>query len=421
MSFKFSITICGAGIAGVACAYYLSKMHSGLKIILIDKYQPLAFTTSKSGENYRDYWPQKHMSHFVSRSIELMKELKTEHGADVFELRPSGYHFVSHEQEHNILGLSSEEAKQHDIEILLDSETIHSQYAYLDPGIKKILHIKNAGSMDVNGLGSLMFKCSRAQGVHFVQDEILDIKQDKKGFALKLNSGETLNSDLLLIASGPFLNHLASMIGIHFPIYNTIQNKIFMPDPKKIIPRSMPFTIYTDEQLLDWSVEEKVLLESDSELNYLLQKLPGGLHIKPEGNGIKMGWAFNTKNETPNWEIPNSELFPQIVLKGACRIIPSLKAYERNIPIPLIHYSGYYTRTKENWPLIGQTEIPNAYVLGALAGYGTMSACAGGELCAKTILGLDPLPSYARYFSPMRSRDEEVIQLINAINYDGQL
>lgn len=49
-----TIIICGAGIAGIATAYYLGKSNDQLNIILIDKNQPLSFTTSKSGENFRN-------------------------------------------------------------------------------------------------------------------------------------------------------------------------------------------------------------------------------------------------------------------------------------------------------------------------------------------------------------------------------
>ncbi|MGC1513935.1 MAG: FAD-dependent oxidoreductase, partial [Maribacter sp.] len=75
MDKKSRIIICGAGIAGVASAYYLLKKEKGITVILIDKNQPLSFTTSKSGENFRDYWPQKPMRDFVSDSIHLMNEL----------------------------------------------------------------------------------------------------------------------------------------------------------------------------------------------------------------------------------------------------------------------------------------------------------------------------------------------------------
>ena len=69
------ITICGAGIAGIATAYYLAVKYHQLNIILIDKNQPMSLTTSKSGENFRDYWPQPCMTALTRRSIDLMQAL----------------------------------------------------------------------------------------------------------------------------------------------------------------------------------------------------------------------------------------------------------------------------------------------------------------------------------------------------------
>ena len=42
----------------------------------IDLSPPLSFTTSKSGENFRDYWPQKRMRDFISDSIHFLKALR---------------------------------------------------------------------------------------------------------------------------------------------------------------------------------------------------------------------------------------------------------------------------------------------------------------------------------------------------------
>jgi glycine/D-amino acid oxidase-like deaminating enzyme len=50
-----SIVICGVGIAGISTAYYLLNKYCKSKVVLVDKNQHLSFTTSKSGENYRDY------------------------------------------------------------------------------------------------------------------------------------------------------------------------------------------------------------------------------------------------------------------------------------------------------------------------------------------------------------------------------
>ena len=46
MANSYEIVICGAGIAGVATAYYLAVKHDQMNIILIDKNLPMSLTTS---------------------------------------------------------------------------------------------------------------------------------------------------------------------------------------------------------------------------------------------------------------------------------------------------------------------------------------------------------------------------------------
>ena len=55
---------------------------------------------------------------------------------------------------------------------------------------------------------------------------------------------------------------------------------------------------------------------------------------------------------------------------------------------------GYYTKTRENRPLVGPLSMQGAFVVGAVSGYGIMSACAVGELLAQHVSGAT-LPEYA--------------------------
>lgn len=55
---------------------------------------------------------------------------------------------------------------------------------------------------------------------------------------------------------------------------------------------------------------------------------------------------------------------------------------------------GYYPMTRENWPLIGPLGVDGAYIAGALSGFGSMTACAAGAICAAWIVDRD-LPDYA--------------------------
>jgi len=183
----------------------------------------------------------------------------------------------------------------------------------------------------------------------------------------------------------------------------------------------MPFTIFSDPQYLWWDDQERMLIGESPEYAWLLDEFPAGLHIKPEGNGhIKLGWAFNREPETPRWETPDDFDFPNITLRGARRFIPALTPYVDQPPTPIIQFSGYYTRTRENLPLIGPLHPKGLFTVSALSGFGTMAACSAGELCADWMMAAD-LPGYARYFNPDRYDDVALMDEIGLVGSDGQL
>ncbi|MBO0592610.1 FAD-binding oxidoreductase [Cellulophaga sp. E16_2] len=144
-----TIAICGAGIAGIATAYYLLKMNTSFKVILIDKNQPLSFTTSKSGENFRDYWPQKCMMDFASHSIDLMKQLQEDFGEESFEINYSGYDFITFDSENAIFSSETEQNSNSFIHEELNQVGIRKRYPYLSTRVEKVVTIKKAGSIDV--------------------------------------------------------------------------------------------------------------------------------------------------------------------------------------------------------------------------------------------------------------------------------
>ena len=414
------IVICGAGVAGIATAYYLKKMAPEIAITLIDKQQPLAYTSSKSGENFRDYWPHPSMEALSSHSIDLMKAFHKECGEDAFKMEFSGYHFVSHSADRPIFADDSKIEFRQENRVETNPINIQIQHPYLDKDIQKSVFINNAGNVDSITMGNLMLQKAKTKGLVFQEGTITDIKKTTNGYTITLNESTSLKTDQVIIAAGPFINHLAQMLDFEFPIWNTLQRKFLIPDPNGVIPEDMPFTIYADGQYLDWSEEEKAFFESEDNLKWLAQEFPGAIHIKPESGRIKMGWAFSTQKESPQWEVPPFDYFPQVVLKGASRFIPALDAYSENIPTPVIEYGGYYTRTAENWPLVGPTEMDNVFVVGALAGFGSMTACAVGELCAKYITN-KILPEYAPYFHPNRYNNPIIKAALDNLDMDGQL
>lgn len=96
--------------------------------------------------------------------------------------------------------------------------------------------------------------------------------------------------------------------------------------------------------------------------------------------------------------------FPEVVIRGAARLNPNLIPYIENLPKGLVHYGGYYTMTKENWPLVGPLDQKGAFVAGALSGFGSMASCAAGSLCADWVCGGE-LPQYANALALNRYED----------------
>lgn len=415
-----TIAICGAGIAGISVGFYLSLSLPEAEILLIDKHQPVSFTSSQSGENFRDYWPHQSMASLSQHSIKLMTDLLDEFGEDTFSMDFSGYHFISHKTDPIFTDENSIAFQKHN-RVDQDASRIHKSHPYLDSAISKSVFIKNAGHVDSITMANLMLADAKKRGLSFMQNEIKNLSKTNVGYTVHCDDGSTIETDQIIICAGPFINHLANMLDMSFPIWNTLQRKFIIPDPQHVIPRDMPFTIYVDGQTLAWSEEERELFQANSELKWMTEPFPGAIHIKPEsGDRIKLGWAFSSQEETPSWDFKTSDYFPQVVLKGASRFMPGLKRYTEYMPAPLIEYGGYYTRTQENWPLIGPTRLEDVYVIGALAGFGTMTACAAGELCAAYISN-ESLPDYAAYFHPERYTDPQMKVVLDSLTMDGQL
>src|SRR3972149_1348472 len=100
-------------------------------------------------------------------------------------------------------------------------------------------------------------------------------------------------------------------------------------------------------------------------------------------------------------------------------MLPRMKEYFTKMPRPQVD-GGYYTRTRENRPLIGRMGVDGAYIIGAVSGYGIMSACGAGDLLAAHITGKS-LPSYAPTFELSRYESPEYLKEIEAMGDSGQL
>lgn len=438
-----SVAIVGTGIIGIASAYYLWKNHGIQDIVLIDQGQPMGFTSTQSGDNYRNWWPSTLMMDLTNRSIDLMEQLADETG-NRFAMTRRGYILATRQpnmqpildQLTACLGDKSDsEIRYHDrnsksyfppvnadwkeapdgFDLLSDPALIRGCFPSLDSDVKTILHIRRGGDISGQQLGQVMLERLQRAGIRRVTGMVSGISQDK-GFVIQLNTVDeatTIRAERIVNAAGPFAGEIAAMLDVSLPLYNVMQQKIAFPDTKAAIPRDLPFTIDMDRQSIDWDAEDRALLAEDPSTAHLAAEMSGAIHCRPEGgmngNWLKLGWAYNETAQPADWTIPLDPRFPEIVLRGAARLNPGLKAYYGRLPRQMSHYGGWYTRTRDNWPLIGPMGPEGAFMACGLSGHGTMAACATGELLASWLAGA-ALPGYAQPFSMKRFTESSLRQ-----------
>jgi glycine/D-amino acid oxidase-like deaminating enzyme len=455
-----NIVICGAGIAGISTAFYLA-VHNGVKdILLVDERAPLTFTSDKSSECYRNWWPGpgNEMVALMNRSIDLMEQLADESG-NIFHMNRRGYLYLTADEtqlpafelaarEPSTLGagpLRTHRGGSQDpayipapregyrdlptgADLFLDPELIQKYFPYLPEHIIGALHVRRAGWLSAQQMGVYMLARARAQGVRTQNARVTEVEVVHGRIkAVKLSNGETIATRNFVNAAGPFTPQVGALLGLDLPIHNHLHLKVAFKDVLGVVPREAPLLIWNDCQTLPWNPEERQWLAKEPDTRWLLEQLPPGAHTRPEGTGgsdiILLLWDYhagtpvnaNSPTSTPSLD----DMFPEIAMRGMAAVLPRFSEYFERIPRPMLD-GGYYTRTPENRPLIGPLPIEGAYILGALSGFGMMAACASGELLAAHITG-DELPPYSPAFKLERYNDLAYQQLLKNWGNEGQL
>jgi sarcosine oxidase, subunit beta len=445
------VVICGAGIAGVATAHFLSK--AGLKsILLLDERSPLSLTSDRSTECYRNWWPDAEMLALMNRSIDLMEALADESG-NAFRMNRRGYLYVTAEEKgianletaskqisslgagplrvHSSSSLYYQASAQEGFhsqptgaDLLVGNELIRKHFPYLTKRAVAALHVRRAGWLSAQQLGMYLLETARSRGVGFDSARVtgLDVVNGcVKG--VRLSSGDRIDSPRFVNAGGPYLREVGRMLGTDLSVHTELHLKAAIKDSLGVVGRDAPLLIWTDPQRLPWEQDEGRALAEDEETRWLTEPFPAGVHTRPEGGTesqtILMLWEYQTKVMEPVWPPRMDEQYPEVALRGLASMLPRMREYFGRMPRPQLD-GGYYTKTRENRPLVGPMGVEGAYLIGALSGYGIMSACGVGDLLAAHVTGRE-LPSYAQAFALARYEDSEYLKQLENWGHEGQL
>jgi sarcosine oxidase, subunit beta len=430
------VVIAGAGIAGISAAYHLGARGMD-DIVLVDPLPPLSLTSDKSIECYRNWWPGpgNAMVALMNRSIDLLEAFADRSG-NVFHLNRRGYLYASADPQRipqfkalaeEAQALGAGPFRWHDgrsgedayvpaemdgyrspldgADLITDTSLIRAHFPFLTEKTLAVVHARRCGWFSAQQFGAYLLQRAREKGAKLICDRVegVDLSGEKVS-SVRLSSGEAISTGCFINAAGPFLKDVGRFVETDLPVYSELHLKVSFRDLQKVFPRSAPLLIWADPQTLPWSREERTDLEEDAEARHLLETFPAGAHVRLEGAGesasVLLHWTYASEIVSPTFPLSFDPLHYEIALRGMATMLPGLTAYFNHLPKPFID-GGYCTRTGENRPLIGPTEVDGAYVLGALSGFGIMASSAAGELLAQHVGGSD-LPPYAAAFTLSR-------------------
>jgi glycine/D-amino acid oxidase-like deaminating enzyme len=309
-------------------------------------------------------------------------------------------------------------------DLILDPKLIREHFPYLTEQTVAVLHARRCGWFSAYQLGMWWLEQAKARGAKLIEARVVSVEVAEGQIeSAHLSNGETLTTRCFVNAAGPFLRDVGQLVGIDLPLYSERHHKLAFTDSLNAIPSDAPLLIWEDAQFLPWSDEERAAMEGDPEAAVMLGRFPPGVHTRPDGPAASpirlMLWDYHGERVEPVLPVPMDEMFPEFVLRGLATMIPGLRAYFDRPPKPVVD-GGYYTKTKENRPLVGPLPVRGGYVIGALSGYGVMAAPAAGELLAAHIVGGE-LPAYASLFGLERYSDPAYQRLLENWGNTGQL
>jgi glycine/D-amino acid oxidase-like deaminating enzyme len=451
------VVICGAGIAGVAAAYHIAVRRGLGPVVLVDERPPLTLTSDKSTECYRNWWPGPGdaMVAVMNRSIDLLEDLARECG-NAFRLNRRGYLFATAEPDRvpafvraaeEAAALGAGPVRVHrgaasdyqpsepegfdsplrGADVIVEPALVRRHFAYLADDTVAVLHARRCGWFSGQGLGMHLFERARDKGVRLIEGRVERIGTARgrvSGVEVATPGGALhLSTPRVVIAAGPFLPHVARLLGVSLPVFSERHAKVAFADARGAMPRWAPLTLWADPYRIPWPPEVRTELAASAEQRGLLDELPAGAHARPEGAGESpwvLGiWTYDVEPVEPTFPVEVDPWYAEIVLRGLGRMIPAMAPYADRLPRCVVD-GGYYTKTRENRFLAGPLPVEGAYVLGALSGYGLMASNGAADLLADHVTER-PLPAYARAFSLERYEDPAYVALLDQWGDTGQL
>ncbi len=386
---KSDVVVCGAGIAGVATAYHLAVKRGVSNVILVDPRPPLTLTSDKSTECYRNWWPNAPMVGLMNRSIDLLEEMARESG-NAFHLSRQGYLYVTADADRlrqmaeegiSISTLGAGELRRHPgpsdyrsseepglqdgADLFLDGDALRRFYPFLTGRAIGGIHARRAGWFSAQQLGAWMIDQALQHGLGIVKAAVsrrLRQRWDGDRHRSRRRPGD--NNPIVRQCRRPDAGRGRTAARCQAPglFRGPHQGGFPRPPPGHSPALTHGHLVRSPRTELVRGGSRSVCGRRAGPICWGL--MPAACHYRPEGgpgsDWLVALWEYHRTIQEPTWPLPDDPLYPEAVMKGLTTMVPGLAVYLERLPQPVVD-GGYYTKTRENRPLVGPLGVDGAF------------------------------------------------------------
>lgn len=333
---SYDVAIIGAGIIGMATAYYLSE--AGVKLAIIEKNYIGSGSTLRCIGGIRQQFSTPTSIRIMKESVALFAQMEEEFGFSV-DFHQGGYLLLAHDEKLvDVFKANIQLQKQEGINVsLLTPEEAKELVPALNTdGLLAAAYCPDDGqAYPFLVLKGYKQKLDEKKQAFYLHNPVTKI-ENKKNFILTLEDGSKLEAHKVLISAGPWTRDLARQMGLDLPLFPERHEAIVTERIPKII--------------------EPMLVDYRRDGCYFHQFLSG--HV--------VG-CYTPYPSFPGICHEASLEFLREMGKRMVRLVPLLE--KASI---LRQWAGCYTMTPDGSPIVDESPIPNLYIASGMSGHGFM-------------------------------------------------
>ena len=364
---KYDVIIIGGAIMGSSTAWFLSQNPDfNGTILVVEKDQKYEFcSTAHTTSCIRQQFSTKlnvEISQFAANFINNFQEyMENDVRVPKLAIKSFGYMYLAASEDFakKLRSNQKVQAAAGAATGLLTPDEIKSRYPFYNVEDIKLgsINLVNEGYWDSITVFEWMKNKAQENGVEYIENEVTEITKNKSEdriIKIKLASGETINGENFVNATGPRAASTSKMAGIKIPV-----------EPRK---------------RYSWIFKAKNPLDRDLPLTID----PSGFHVRENGGGTYQAGGHGAYDPAVDFDdfTMDNELWENTVWPVLFNRIPQFESLKL-----ISQWAGHYAmNTVDQNAIVGPHNIiQNFFFLNGFSGHGTQQAPAMGRATAELL------------------------------------